>query len=37
MMLAGFNGFKKQRSDQGFLFLGEGHDDGVIVSRLDHK
>lgn len=39
--LAGFDGFKIQRSDQSFLFLGEGSDDGTIAPgsllMLAHK
>lgn len=41
MTLAGFDGFRIQRSDQSFLFLGEGSDDGKLASgslcMLKHK
>eukprot|EP00252_Welwitschia_mirabilis_P015918 TRINITY_DN35316_c0_g1_i1.p1 TRINITY_DN35316_c0_g1~~TRINITY_DN35316_c0_g1_i1.p1 ORF type:complete len:691 (-),score=112.33 TRINITY_DN35316_c0_g1_i1:306-2378(-) len=41
MTLAGFDGFKIQRSDQSFLFLGEGSEDGKLASgsllMLNHK
>ncbi|PWA61388.1 Ankyrin repeat-containing protein [Artemisia annua] len=30
MTLAGFDGFKIQRSDQTFLFLGDGYEDGKV-------
>ncbi|KAH7415614.1 hypothetical protein KP509_14G053900 [Ceratopteris richardii] len=31
MTLAGFDGFRIQRSDQSFLFLGEGSEDGKLA------
>lgn len=31
MTLAGFDGFKIQRSDQSFLFLGDGSEDGRVA------
>eukprot|EP00250_Pteridium_aquilinum_P006862 c16693_g2_i1 orf=485-2530(-) len=41
MTLAGFDGFRIQRSDQSFLFLGEGSDDGKLspgsLCMLKHK
>eukprot|EP00250_Pteridium_aquilinum_P011817 c20325_g2_i1 orf=670-2697(+) len=41
MTLAGFDGFRIQRSDQSFLFLGEGSDDGKLspgfLCMLNHK
>ncbi|EFJ06522.1 hypothetical protein SELMODRAFT_269922 [Selaginella moellendorffii] len=41
MTLAGFDGFRIQRSDQSFLFLGDGSDDGKLPSGtlcvLSHK
>ncbi|KAH7404366.1 hypothetical protein KP509_15G022000 [Ceratopteris richardii] len=41
MTLAGFDGFRIQRSDQSFLFLGEGSDDGLLAPGflciLNHK
>ncbi|KAH7288998.1 hypothetical protein KP509_31G052900, partial [Ceratopteris richardii] len=41
MTLAGFNGFKLQRADQSFLFLGDGTEDGKVppgsLLVLTHK
>jgi len=41
MTLAGFDGFRIQRSDQSFLFLGEGSEDGKLAAgsliMLNHK
>ncbi|MCO5589118.1 hypothetical protein L7F22_043084 [Adiantum nelumboides] len=41
MTLAGFDGFRIQRSDQSFLFLGEGSEDGKLapgsLCMLKHK
>lgn len=41
MTLAGFDGFRIQRSDQSFLFLGDGSDDGKLppgsLCMLNHK
>lgn len=41
MTLAGFDGFKIQRSDQSFLFLGDGSEDGKVspgsLLVLTHK
>lgn len=41
MTLAGFDGFRIQRSEQSFLFLGEGSDDGKLspgsLCMLKHK
>eukprot|EP00250_Pteridium_aquilinum_P010965 c19750_g1_i1 orf=357-2480(+) len=41
MTLAGFDGFKIQRSDQSFLFLGDGTEDGKVppgsLLVLTHK
>eukprot|EP00250_Pteridium_aquilinum_P006863 c16693_g3_i1 orf=204-2306(-) len=41
MTLAGFDGFKIQRSDQSFLFLGDGTEDGRVAPgsllMLTHK
>uniref|UniRef100_A0A0D9WY96 Ankyrin repeat domain-containing protein n=1 Tax=Leersia perrieri TaxID=77586 RepID=A0A0D9WY96_9ORYZ len=41
MTLAGFDGFKIQRSDQTILFLGEGSDDGKVppgsLCMINHK
>lgn len=41
MTLAGFDGFRIQRSDQSFLFLGEGSEDGKLAAGslivLNHK
>eukprot|EP01018_Ginkgo_biloba_P009910 Gb_21322 [translate_table: standard] len=41
MTLAGFDGFRIQRSDQSFLFLGEGSEDGKLspgsLIVLTHK
>lgn len=41
MTLAGFDGFRIQRSDQSFLFLGDGSDDGRLspgtLYMLNHK
>ncbi|KAJ7539980.1 hypothetical protein O6H91_11G117400 [Diphasiastrum complanatum] len=41
MTLAGFDGFRIQRSDQSFLFLGEGTEDGKLspgsLCVLSHK
>eukprot|EP00249_Psilotum_nudum_P018095 c26636_g1_i1 orf=850-2967(+) len=41
MTLAGFDGFRIQRSDQSFLFLGEGSEDGKLspgyLCMLSHK
>ncbi|KAH7434882.1 hypothetical protein KP509_06G039300 [Ceratopteris richardii] len=41
MTLAGFDGFRIQRSDQSFLFLGEGSEDGQLppgsLCILKHK
>ncbi|GLJ04805.1 hypothetical protein SUGI_0003920 [Cryptomeria japonica] len=41
MTLAGFDGFRIQRSDQSFLFLGDGSEDGRIppgsLCMLSHK
>uniref|UniRef100_A0A0D6QV18 Ankyrin repeat domain-containing protein n=1 Tax=Araucaria cunninghamii TaxID=56994 RepID=A0A0D6QV18_ARACU len=41
MTLAGFDGFRIQRSDQSFLFLGEGTEDGKLAPgsliMLNHK
>ncbi|KAI5064445.1 hypothetical protein GOP47_0021115 [Adiantum capillus-veneris] len=41
MTLAGFDGFKIQRSDQSFLFLGDGTEDGKVspgsLLVLHHK
>ncbi|KAJ3678550.1 hypothetical protein LUZ60_002353 [Juncus effusus] len=41
MTLAGFDGFKIQRSDQTILFLGEGSEDGKIkpgsLCMINHK
>ena len=31
MTLAGFDGFQIQRSNQSFLFLGDGSEDGRVV------
>ncbi|KAI3459620.1 hypothetical protein Pfo_016283 [Paulownia fortunei] len=31
MTLAGFDGFRMQRSDQSFLFLGDGSEDGKVL------
>ncbi|MQL73564.1 hypothetical protein Taro_005902 [Colocasia esculenta] len=41
MTLAGFDGFKIQRSDQSILFLGEGSEDGKVppgsLCMISHK
>eukprot|EP01018_Ginkgo_biloba_P021254 Gb_33843 [translate_table: standard] len=41
MTLAGFDGFRIQRSDQSFLFLGDGSEDGKLppgsLCMLSHK
>ncbi|KAI5063040.1 hypothetical protein GOP47_0021587 [Adiantum capillus-veneris] len=41
MTLSGFDGFRIQRCDQSFLFLGEGSDDGKLspgfLCMLNHK
>ncbi|XP_057960243.1 uncharacterized protein LOC131152401 [Malania oleifera] len=41
MTLAGFDGFKIQRSDQSILFLGDGSDDGKVppgsLCMISHK
>ncbi|KAK6145859.1 hypothetical protein DH2020_019728 [Rehmannia glutinosa] len=41
MTLAGFDGFKIQRSDQSFLFLGDGSEDGRVLPgsfcMISHK